>query len=590
MREVEPKVFLIGETRCIPEGIHAYLNEIDAPNWRSDGATNDAEGLIELYGRGCYRSFYAGMNPNVTRVREGNKEYIQNLLNQAHGCYDEETEVLTSDGWKFWPDVTMDDYLATLDSEDVITYHKPTKLFADTYNGRMYRVEAQGVDLFVTPNHRMYVCPTTTEEGRLKQTYKFIEARHLDNTSCCYTKVGTWKAAGIGINTAVLELLGFAIGDGYHPRGSAVIKFGLKRERKIAYLEDLCARLGFDYKSMDYNNIVKRVLISKEYIPLFDQIYNEDGDKQIPAQLLMKCSIAELRALYIGLIQSDGSIGKTDVSYSTVSSTLADQMQQLCLHIGLAATVRWRQCRDGDGCYGDRPIATVTVIRRNLKPVVNKYTQAAGRSYWIEGWSGMVYCATVPNGLLYVRRNGTSVWCGNSVLEHCTANFIFLHVSRVLTHELVRHRVGTAISQESLRFVRLDDLDFWMPPDIVNNIEAKQIFEDAIEAGEKWQKELARIFYLDDPNTSFDTKKKITSAMRRIAPEGLATMIGWTANFRTLRHVIETRTDPAAEREIRIVFGKVAEIAQQRWPHVFGDYIVAQEDGLPVYSSMYHKV
>ena len=50
-----------------------------------------------------------------------------------------------------------------------------------------------------------------------------------------------------------------------------------------------------------------------------------------------------------------------------------------------------------------------------------------------------------------------------SVLEHSFYVFIFHQVSRVFTHELVRHRVGTSISQESLRFVRLDDLPFWFP-------------------------------------------------------------------------------------------------------------------------------
>ena len=46
-----------------------------------------------------------------------------------------------------------------------------------------------------------------------------------------------------------------------------------------------------------------------------------------------------------------------------------------------------------------------------------------------------------------------------SVLEHGVVNFFFCDVSRVFTHELVRHRVGTAMSQESLRYVRLTDLD-----------------------------------------------------------------------------------------------------------------------------------
>src|SRR2546426_5807383 len=41
-----------------------------------------------------------------------------------------------------------------------------------------------------------------------------------------------------------------------------------------------------------------------------------------------------------------------------------------------------------------------------------------------------------------------------SILEHASITFALMWVSRVLTHELVRHRVGTAFSQESLRFVR----------------------------------------------------------------------------------------------------------------------------------------
>src|SRR5487761_1826536 len=50
-----------------------------------------------------------------------------------------------------------------------------------------------------------------------------------------------------------------------------------------------------------------------------------------------------------------------------------------------------------------------------------------------------------------------------SVLEHLSFTFVLHNVSRVFTHEIVRHRPGTAISQESLRFVRLDELPFWSP-------------------------------------------------------------------------------------------------------------------------------
>ena len=40
----------------------------------------------------------------------------------------------------------------------------------------------------------------------------------------------------------------------------------------------------------------------------------------------------------------------------------------------------------------------------------------------------------------------------------------FRNVSRVFTHELVRHRAGSAFSQESLRYVRLTDIGFRVPP------------------------------------------------------------------------------------------------------------------------------
>src|SRR5258707_9402501 len=45
-----------------------------------------------------------------------------------------------------------------------------------------------------------------------------------------------------------------------------------------------------------------------------------------------------------------------------------------------------------------------------------------------------------------------------SVLEHVSFSFALHNVSRYFSHEMVLHRPGTAISQESLRFVRLKDI------------------------------------------------------------------------------------------------------------------------------------
>jgi len=176
-----------------------------------------------------------------------------------------------------------------------------------------------------------------------------------------------------------------------------------------------------------------------------------------------------------------------------------------------------------------------------------------------------------------------------SVIEHSSVNFIFADVSRVFTHELVRHRAGTAISQESLRFVRLTDIGFWPPLAIRENEEVMEIVSTTVRHLESLQFKLAEILRLDD-ESKFSVKKKFTSAMRRIAPDGLATTIGWTANVRTLRHVLEMRTEPGAEEEIRLVFGKVGEILTKRYPNMFGDYEVETVDGLPHYKTPNRKV
>jgi len=193
-------------------------------------------------------------------------------------------------------------------------------------------------------------------------------------------------------------------------------------------------------------------------------------------------------------------------------------------------------------------------------------------------------------------REGNDIYLGHimevghgSVLEHAVLNFVFADVSRVFTHELVRHRAGSAFSQESLRFVRLDKLSAYVPMHIRENEEGMALYTRTLEQLEQVQTELAKVFAIEDEK-KFDVKKKLTSAFRRIAPDGVATTIGWSCNFRTLRHVIEMRTEPSAEEEIRLVFGKVYEIVKDRYPNLMGDYEVEMVDGLPWVKTTHGKV
>lgn len=63
-----------------------------------------------------------------------------------------------------------------------------------------------------------------------------------------------------------------------------------------------------------------------------------------------------------------------------------------------------------------------------------------------------------------------------STLEHVTFTFAIEGVSRVLTHQLVRHRIAS-YSQQSQRYVKEHDFETILPGTIAKNPEAKEKFE-----------------------------------------------------------------------------------------------------------------
>jgi thymidylate synthase (FAD) len=99
-----------------------------------------------------------------------------------------------------------------------------------------------------------------------------------------------------------------------------------------------------------------------------------------------------------------------------------------------------------------------------------------------------------------------------------------------------------------------------------------------VEQLEEFQASAAKELGIDEEGIPFHVKKEITSALRRLAPTGLSTDILWTANARTLRHVIEMRTSTGAEEELRIVFDKIAKIMLDEAPGLFQDF-TRHEDG-----------
>lgn len=160
-----------------------------------------------------------------------------------------------------------------------------------------------------------------------------------------------------------------------------------------------------------------------------------------------------------------------------------------------------------------------------------------------------------------------------AVIEHGTATYAILNCSRVVTHEFVRHRIAS-YSQESLRYVRLTDLKAYFPDAFNKHPKSstiRQMFVEVFSYLEKVQQDLSDVLDLDSPGLGFEVKKALTSAMRRMAPIGLATNIVVTANHRSWRNIIMQRTSRHAEEEIRLVAYKIAQDLSKRCYGIYQD-------------------
>ncbi|MCT4564446.1 MAG: FAD-dependent thymidylate synthase [Maledivibacter sp.] len=149
-----------------------------------------------------------------------------------------------------------------------------------------------------------------------------------------------------------------------------------------------------------------------------------------------------------------------------------------------------------------------------------------------------------------------------SPIEHVSFTFGVEGVSRVLTHQLVRHRIGCSYSQQSQRYVKLDQFEYIIPPAIESVPEAKEKFIKAMEEDQRTYNELADILfekhfksYVEDGCSEkkakgFAEKRAIEDA-RYIFPNACETKIVVTMNARALINFFKHRCCNRAQWEIR---------------------------------------
>jgi len=175
-----------------------------------------------------------------------------------------------------------------------------------------------------------------------------------------------------------------------------------------------------------------------------------------------------------------------------------------------------------------------------------------------------------------------------SVLEHAQYSFFITGVSRGLTHELVRHRVGVAISQRSTRYVDEDESPWAQHPLLEQYLQetSDNLDEDilGLEARARWVYDRVAAALQNwligrgaDRSTA---RKQARGAARGYLGNALETELVWSANVRALRHVIALRGHPTADAEIRELAVELLEIMQRELPAYFEDfYASASKDG-----------
>jgi thymidylate synthase (FAD) len=496
---------------------------------------------------------------------ESDEGLIRFLMRDRHGCYDDATDVLTDEGWKPWPAVRGDELFASMSVSGVLEYQPALRLVRKELKGHMIGFGGMSIDLLVTPDHRVLASATTTLATRRRPSFTLVPAhsvlwrphRHIATADWAAPIFPTFEYDEREFDAlALLRLVGFFIGDG-HLNQSNYLHFHLRKEREIGFLRRVSRETGLELKEWKGDKF--GLHLGPEARRFFAECYDDEREKVIPRWLL-ELGPPMLAALYEGLIESDGSRferpGRQDrETYSTTSKKLADAIQELALKLGRSASVRPHAPKPGDGHYGAKPRWRLTIYStRNSRPELCRTKADSDNHMGVERYDGVIHCVEVPNGTLYVRRNGYPIWCGNTPFEHNAFRF---HVRAPLfvAREWFRHRVGS-FNEFSMRYAKASD-EFYVPAreDVRSQVgkPGAYSFEPVEpELAEQTREELQAVY-----EAAYETYNRLVEQgvarelARLVMPMGAYTEFYWTVNARSLMNFVSLRAAETAQREIR---------------------------------------
>lgn len=167
----------------------------------------------------------------------------------------------------------------------------------------------------------------------------------------------------------------------------------------------------------------------------------------------------------------------------------------------------------------------------------------------------------------------------DSPLEHVSFTFAVEGVSRVLTHQLVRHRIAS-YTQQSQRYVKLEAFEYITPPEIQKIPEANALFQQAMAEDQKTYNALVEMLTpkyeaenilkgMKAEMAKQQAEKKAIEDARFVFPNACETKIVFTMNARTLKHFFEHRCCMRAQWEIREMSDAMLRLLKEVAPTLF---------------------
>jgi thymidylate synthase (FAD) len=480
---------------------------------------------------------------------------VKHLLagNRGHyGCYDAETEVLTSQGWIKWPEVKEWHNLAAFDlNTQKIQFEVPLALQKYKHTGEVYRLVGQQLDTVVSLDHRMVVRRRHKDGSWTKPYFEYAAEvmgkprRYLKSGWLAESERQSWYNPWNIPPREFAMLVGFFIGDGIKPKPANQIRFRLKLKRKIDFLYSL--GIPIEQKAGD-RYMIDLPDIGKWFL---EKCYGADEEKCLPEGYL-RLSAVEVEGLLEGLKNSDGNLKRNTWRYAATSTHLIDQIQAL-LHVnnlsGNWSLAHQENDKHKAGYY-------LHISDRNSPRVEIQCGRSLSYRESIEFYDGYIYCATVSTGALIVRRNKKVMVSGNC-LEHPQITLNVGYFPHSMMQQIRTHRVGVSFDVQSFRYTGQR---------IIDVVEGKKDVEDVFylrPVGDYSDRQGKRYFYSpqqrqEDLNWCLNACKLYQKRIQEgLAEEHARSLIPFdtrqhfvlSCNARSLMHLLDLRWKKDAQLE-----------------------------------------